>query len=327
MGRIRQKPLFKDVKMTEVRKFRAFTLVELLVVISIIAILLAVLIPAMNKAREIAKITMCAANSKQISLVVELCRAENDGAVPTMLNRFTTGGAPPPYPARSRLLSVALCNYTPETKDLASKDIGEFDPDKDWGSSNDTRTKPDYFTKYLPKFYSCPFVRNGPVQEFQTAPAVTFPGCKTPVLSFKRVGSGESYSVWRWELQCNVRPDNYPGSDLYSLLGAPQGTPQYGTLPWNNSADLQNTSNWTTLDNSPVKWSSKQLKRIAAAGMAQATILYCEQGQTDSHTGGPIVGNGVYNYGSHKKSGTGGTNVVFGDSHVGWVTGTRVGWP
>ena len=66
--------------------------------------------------------------------------------------------------------------------------------------------------------------------------------------------------------------------------------------------------------------------------MAGATVIYCEQGQTDSHTDG-IVGadgnpdNGVYNYGSHNKKGVGGTNVVFGDSHVGWVDGRRVGWP
>ena len=54
-----------------------FTLVELLVVISIIAILLAVLIPALNAARNQAKGAMCLSNMKQIGLAIECYKAEN----------------------------------------------------------------------------------------------------------------------------------------------------------------------------------------------------------------------------------------------------------
>jgi prepilin-type N-terminal cleavage/methylation domain-containing protein len=50
------------------KNVRAFTLVELLVVISIIAMLLAVLIPALNGARETAKKTICGANLKQLGV-------------------------------------------------------------------------------------------------------------------------------------------------------------------------------------------------------------------------------------------------------------------
>jgi prepilin-type N-terminal cleavage/methylation domain-containing protein len=77
---------------------KAFTLIELLVVIAIIALLMSVLVPSLRKAKEAAKLTICANNQKQAMYGLVMYSADNDGVLP-------------PHPADRGNDTVSVINY------------------------------------------------------------------------------------------------------------------------------------------------------------------------------------------------------------------------
>lgn len=285
---------------------RGFTLIELLVVVSIIALLVAILLPALGKAREQARIISCQANCQQIGLLTSMYRLDNDDKAPVVFNRFISSND---APAENKWLSVAMRKYWPDTPHLPE----HLNPQGNW----DNAKLEEYVEHYLPEYFVCPFVRGLSREIEMTTGSVTIQG--QTFATQNRKGYSESYGIWRWaRKRGTVLTPNHP-------LGLPHGSMKYGTVPWNNFINM-NTASIDELIKKPIAWSSKLYSRIGAAGPAEATIFFCEQGEHDNYSAGSHPANGIFNYGSHKR-GRGGTNTTFADGHVEWVVGTQIGWP
>ncbi len=71
----------------------AFTLVELLVVIAIIALLLSILLPAISKAKELAKASVCGQNVKQVATAFTTYLGEHGNTLTTHVSDGSAGQA------------------------------------------------------------------------------------------------------------------------------------------------------------------------------------------------------------------------------------------
>lgn len=132
---------------------RAFTLVELLVVIGIIALLVSILLPSLNRAREAAKQTKCLSNLKQIGMAFTMYLNENGNWFPAGAR---TGGHQDhdwvwwqqTYMSDGTMATGGIAPYlhvTPQSYEVLTC------PSDDPG--NRTRTNPTYPFSYAMNFF------------------------------------------------------------------------------------------------------------------------------------------------------------------------------
>ena len=104
----------------------AFTLIELLVVISILAVLAALLLPALGRGKESARATACLSNLHQIGLALQLYVQENRNRLPFMEDVYP--GTTNAYPGPDQVLASQLGNTNalrcPSDKWASDKPLG-----------------------------------------------------------------------------------------------------------------------------------------------------------------------------------------------------------
>ena len=302
----------------------AFTLVELLVVIAIIALLMGILMPALNKVRTAARITVCAANSKQIGTIMVTYQNDHDGQVPMMRNKWAVGMTG--LSARCALLSLPFRKYSGDTKPLPSA----LDPARPWVARDVFR----YTRDYLPKFYVCPFARDKKATEesWDDAEMVLIGGTASRRNYVSR-GKGDSYSTWVWNQPRSSCPKgaywfcDRTTTNACHPYGPDHGKSKYDNVVWHSCGDSDLTGCWANTpacDHGVIE--KVHVARFTTMNrMSERTAVYCAHGEIDmlQATQG-AYGTGVNMYGSHAKSGKGGTNVIFGDSHVEWVQGSQI---
>ncbi len=126
----------RSAALQDSEKSTGFTLIDLLVVIAIIGILAAMLLPALNKAREMGKRTQCSSNLHQIGVAYGMYMADSKGKLftDTYSSRYDTlykddavdaNGNPAPWTGSGRLVQLG---YIPNANVFRCPDSPKPDP-------------------------------------------------------------------------------------------------------------------------------------------------------------------------------------------------------
>ena len=272
-------------------KKRGFTLIELLVVISIIALLIAILLPSLARAKELANRAVCSANVRGIIQSCYIYAQSNNsqfpatpsytGTTPPAAVTITAGGAP-----------GGPAGATPASPYSAGSIIS------DWYGPATIATGDPLSCLWMlvlqgqdtPKSFICPSdpIATTPSLEYQTNNSTT---------------TGAAYYANFDSVVSGAANTNGQG-ESYSIA-----------CPWENSGGVGGW--WTDNSGSDVPVAS-DMAPADDGGTAGSTL----QRITTTAVTGNTYGNYIYNSGNHNGDGQ---NVGFGDDHVSWEVNPYVG--
>jgi len=221
------------------RRWRGFTLIELLVVIAIIAILIGLLLPAVQKVREAAARTQCQNNLKQMSLALINCSDTNQGKMPGACGKY-----PNSFPTPNGSYGPTLFQILPYMEQQAIYN-STYQPNEPTGQMGGLPSYSPYWNyfggqRFQIKAYLCP-----------SDPTSSLAASQNPT------SGAVSYGVNQQALPLEWRGiQNYPASitdgtsnTIFFTDKVAACTGMYGANWWDNGStfavqDWSPTSNW-----------------------------------------------------------------------------------
>jgi len=301
----------------------AFTLVELLVVIAIIGILVALLLPSVQAAREAARRAGCLNNMRQLGLAAHNYH-DVTRALPPSGTIEISGGKADPRSGTQFSWVVLLLPYIEQQnlKDVFDTNLSVFaQPGEPQGNQPALMLCPSgsahgrYFRdrsltsgKLFAKGNYAAFV-----SPYHTEYQHTFPGAISArqVRKLASITDGASSTLMLTEVRTRDLETDQRGA---------------WALPWNGSTALafdMHTLNSTRYEANPVSFGSTQ--RPNARGPANDMLYQCDDSANAKSSGMPCAAfstGGSLNYlsAAPRSRHPGGVNVVYADSHTGFLT-------
>jgi prepilin-type N-terminal cleavage/methylation domain-containing protein len=272
------------------RRFsKGFTLIELLVVISIIALLIAILLPALARAKELANRAVCSANVRSLVQSMVIYAQSNKAVFPTTPGN-TAGTF---YNAPTGVTGASVNNSGPSMMQL-------------YYTSNAIGNPPGSSAVACPMQCMWLLVLNGqmttksficPSSPYSIGPSLEYTG--------STAADSAMYTCFSYMSPGQTNPNPDGEGESYSIA-----------YPW--QANGQPGAWWTTRAGSDVPLAC-DIAPVPEGGNGAGTNI---QRITNILPSANTYGNYIYNSGNHNGDGQ---NVGFGDGHVSWEVNPYVG--
>lgn len=295
-----------------------FTLIEVLVVIAIIALLMGMLLPAIQRVREAANRMLCASNMRQIGIATHNYHNDYNGLPPSRVSK-NNSVAPfiPPNTGRGNMLMYILPYLEGDNVHKG------FVQNRDWCDPVNTSSG---LLKTPLKIYMCPSAADGP--RFQTETGVKYlTGFVPPYPDAVNPSPVEGFATDYAPL---VQVKSSAASAVGMGLAAPYSTanpPGFGAMRQNIRTPLTHIYDGSTHTTLAGEMAGRPLYWVLGKFDGSKTIKDCIWAATDNNinvtgtnetgtsNGGPIVINGrndvdIYSFHTH------GANILFVDGSV-----------